>query len=410
MGNEHWIWLQSVLGYGSDKLIPVLEHFELPEKVYSADWDDLLDSQLFTRFDLQRMDKIKLKDTYEIANKCAKNGYKVVTPDCDEYPDCLFSIHNPPTVLYVRGDLGNLVDEPKIAVVGPRKVSEYGQKAAFSLTYRLASAGFIIVSGEAVGADAFSLYGALAVQSRPICVLGHGFGYKYLMSNDTLRENVAKSGALVTEFQPEYAASKFTFPIRNRILSGLSLGTVIVEAPLKSGSLITASHAAQQGRDVFAVPGNPSVPAYQGSNQLIKDGAKPLLSAVDVIEEYILQFPDKIKLENAFSSDENEYNKELIKCYNSCVSLNAQKPKKEKYITKEKRIHAEILPVTHSFDVSMLSDNAKSVYIALDNPMYPDELVEKLKIDVSLILVALTELEILGCIASLPGGRFALKN
>lgn len=188
-----------------------------------------------------------------------------------------------------------------MAVVGTRSATPYGHKTAFRLSYRLAECGALIVSGGALGIDSEAHRGALQAGGRTIAVLGCSIDYPYLSANAELRKMISEHGALISEYPPGTPPSKVSFPIRNRLISGLALGTVVVEASIKSGSLITADHALNQGKDVFAVPGNIMSSAYAGSNRLLSDGAKPVFSAADILSEYTSQYPHKINMDTAYT-------------------------------------------------------------------------------------------------------------
>lgn len=212
-----------------------------------------------------------------------KNFYKKVDLESEAYPDLLRQIKDPPRQLYCIGDL-NLLKLPAVAVVGSRKASAYGKWAAFEIGKRLAENGIATISGMAAGIDSAGHRGALSAEGRTIAVLGCGINICFPAFNRALRDEIVKKGLLVSEYPPDYPGSKFTFPQRNRIISGLSLAAVIVEAGLNSGSLITAERAAEQGRTVFSVPGNINSFYSIGTNKLIQDGAYPLAIIDDIFE------------------------------------------------------------------------------------------------------------------------------
>lgn len=402
LGVEHWIWLQQIFGYGSAKVAGVISRFGSAENFYYS-YSKKPDDDLLTPAESGRINKIKLEDTIKIIEKCKNLGYDIITPDDNRYPERLQSISNPPAALYVNGNLPNMDDEVGISIVGPRKPSEYGKKAALSLAARLSMAGLLIISGGATGIDSFAHIGALATGGKTIAVLGCGLNYPYLNANKKLRENISENGALISEFPPDYRASKNTFPIRNRIISALSLGTVIIEAGFKSGALITARHAAEQGRDVFVIPGNPSAEHYKGSNLLIKDGAKPLLTAMDILEEYINIYPHKINLRNAFDIDDADLLQKLRSTLKTFYD--AGKVKKDELKPCLKTEDKTGLNKRH--DISLLTETAKILYNYIDTKIIqPDELAEISGLDGSQLLSAITELELFGILKAIPGGRY----
>lgn len=230
------------------------------------------------------------------------NGIRVYTVFENEYPKNLKYIFDPPPVLYVKGEL---LEEDALAVgiVGSRKASDYGLKTAHRIAERLAEAGIVIVSGMALGIDSAAHKGALAAKGRTIAVFGCGLKYIYPATNLRLSRDIQNNGALISEYPFDTEAYPSQFPARNRIISGLSLGVIVVEAGEKSGSLITADFALEQGREVFAVPGNITSPNSKGTNELIKYGAKLVSRIEDITEE--------LNLEVIYKENRNTNNKIL---------------------------------------------------------------------------------------------------
>ncbi|MEA3186758.1 MAG: processing protein, partial [Chthoniobacter sp.] len=219
-------------------------------------------------------------------------GAHVLTQDSADYPPLLREIHSAPIVLYVWGRL-DARDRHAIGAVGSRHGSHYGLESAKKLAYQLAYAGVTIVSGLARGIDTAAHQGALAAKGRTIAVLGSGLNKIYPAENKPLAQKIAESGAVVTEFSMEVKADVQTFPMRNRIVAGWGSGVLVVEAGLNSGALITASQAVEQGRSVYAVPGQIDRPTAAGSNKLIQQGAKLVMSAGDILDDMQVLFPEK---------------------------------------------------------------------------------------------------------------------
>jgi DNA processing protein len=217
-------------------------------------------------------------------------GCRVVIPADEEYPELLRHIYDPPIVLYVKGTLLPR-DKNAVAVVGSRRTTHYGQECARRLAYQLAYCGVTVVSGGARGIDTAAHQGALAAKGRTVAVLGTGINLVFPPENAELFERIAAHGALVTQFPFNRPADKQTFPIRNRLVAGMTLGTVVVEADLHSGALITAGMAVDLGRQVFAVPGRIDSPQSKGCHDLIKKGAKLCEGAEDVLSEFEYLFP-----------------------------------------------------------------------------------------------------------------------
>ena len=221
--------------------------------------------------------------------KTADLGAHVITAQDDEYPSALREIHDPPIVLYVRGGITDR-DRQAIAVVGSRKATHYATESAKKLSFQIAYAGLTIVSGLARGIDTAAHQGALAAKGRTIAVIGSGLGCLYPPENAELAERIAASGAVISEFPIDTAPDRQTFPIRNRIVTGCSFGVLVVEAGANSGALISANMAAEQGRTLYAVPGRIDQPAGLGSNRLIQQGAKLVITAADVLDDLPLIF------------------------------------------------------------------------------------------------------------------------
>ncbi len=331
---------------------------------------DILKSGIFTPTDKNRVEECKAAHL-KIKIECNLHGIKMLPIYDKSFPQRLRNIPVPPLVLYIKGVLPDVDNEPLFCVVGPRKVSQFGQKAAYSLGFRFARAGMTVVSGGATGADYYAHLGALKSGGKTIAVLGCGIANGYLKQNKKLRDAIAKNCCLISEYPPTEPASRRTFPIRNRIMSGLSLGVLVVEADERSGALITAKHACEQGRDVFVIPGNPTYKQYKGSNELLRDGAYPFLNANDVFNMYLCDYSQKIDVFKAFEPIKEKNNKNIQK--KSCETL---------------------------------SKEAKIVYNYLDKQKFTADDLLPLGLDYDDILSALTELEVEHFIRAIPGGMY----
>lgn len=211
-----------------------------------------------------------------------ENDNKIITFFCEEYPELLRNINNPPPVLFIKGEVKNL-QKPQIAIVGSRKNTLTGANNSYQFAKQLSKLGIIITSGLALGVDSWAHKGAI---SKTIAVLGHDLSFIYPHKHIGLAKEIVKlKGTLVSEFPLDYPLQKSNFPRRNRIISGLSLGVLVVEAKLRSGSLITAYQALEQGREVFALPGAINDVMSFGCNKLIQQGAKLVLSIDDILDE-----------------------------------------------------------------------------------------------------------------------------
>lgn len=278
----YWLMLNSIKNLSIRTKLKALAVFGCPSKVYEADMEELIDIG-FTPANYESFHNEAVKDKCKrIIDRCHKNQIKILTLDDDEYPEMLKYIYDPPLVLYVRGSIPKL---NTIAVVGSRKASGYGIETAVKLSSDLVLSGFVVVSGMARGIDTAAHCGALKENGFTMAILGCGVDIPYPPENHSLMERIVESGAVISEYPPGTSPAPYHFPSRNRIISGMSLGTLVVEAGMKSGSLITVKYALEQGREVFAVPGNINYYNSEGTNRLIKDGAKMVLNVNDVLEE-----------------------------------------------------------------------------------------------------------------------------
>ena len=286
--------LNMIPGMGSMRTKRLLNRFGSFEKILSASREELekvegIGSEFAARIAGWK-ETVDIQKELELAKKY---GAGILTLDDEKYPPRLKEIYDPPVVLYVRGEIipG---DEKAIAIVGTRRPSFYGRMITEDLSKKLAMRDFTIVSGLARGIDSAAHRGALAVKGRTIAVLGCGIDKVYPPENARLMKEVMSSGAVISEFPFGTKPDRGNFPRRNRIISGLSLGVIVVEAAKRSGSLITASCALEQGREVFAVPGKVDSPTSYGTHSLIKEGAKLVQDVDDIIEELGMQMEDSL--------------------------------------------------------------------------------------------------------------------
>lgn len=250
----------------------------------TAGEEQLLEIESVSRAHLSKLREAQAHtDLGQLRNLCLEHSVHLVSYQDEEYPPLLAEIPEAPTLLFVQGQLTR-DDDLAVAIVGTRKATPYGLKNARRLGHDLAQRGFTIVSGMALGIDAEAHEGALEAGGRAVAVMATGADITYPPQHRALRQRLAESGAVLTEFAFGSKPTRYAFPIRNRIISGLTLGTVVVEAPAQSGALITAHHALDQGREVFAVPGSIDNPAARGAHQLLKEGAHLVEVAEDVVE------------------------------------------------------------------------------------------------------------------------------
>jgi len=306
---------------------------------------------------------------FDLKKECAlikKYNVKILTINQPEYPVLLKHIYDPPVVLYVRGSIIPQ-DRYALAIVGSRRASYYGISTARRIAQQVGSRGLTVISGLARGVDTASHKGALSGKGRTIAVFGCGIDRIYPSENKKLIEEIISNGAVITEFPFGTIPYKQNFPKRNRIISGLSIGVIVIEAGKYSGSLITARLAAEQGRQVFSVPGRIDAVTSQGTNVLIKEGARPLLQLEDILEEIEYLLP---------------------KGFNPVIKTSQEQP----------------------VDLPKLDARQKSIYQGLDkNGLSADDIAAKSGLDIKDVWSTLAMLELKGLIKRLPGSRYVRK-
>lgn len=362
---ESLILLNLIEGSIVFKIKTLLDKFETASGVVdaiSSKNSSLNEIGLFNYKDKLENAKDKFNEEMDLIQK---NSINIITILDEEYPEYLRQISSPPPVLYVRGSIPQNMDL-SIAVVGARSASLAGVKFAYKISYELATTNFTIVSGLAKGIDASAHKGAISAGGLTVAVLGNGLLSIYPPENKSLAEKISQEcGAVISEFPMKTPPLKINFPRRNRIISGLSSGIVVVEAANKSGSLITARLALEQGRNVYAVPGSPTLLTSLGTNQLIKNGAKLITSSEDILED---MYP-------------------LLK-----EQLNRQVNTHATAIDKE---------------IDAIDSNEKKIFDCLETePVTYDEILSKFDLEHKDILVGLLNLQIKGYVRKLPGNLY----
>lgn len=399
-----WIWLQTCLGAGA-RTDEIFSAFADAREIYEADILEWRLSGVFTSKQIERLLPRRLDGAERVLDFCRKNNISIVTFGSPDYPALLSSLRDFPLVLYVKGSLACLKDRLSVAVVGSREAVSYSISAAHSLCASLARAGAVVVSGGAKGVDSSAHNGALSVGGSTVAVLGCGVDYPYLMDNSAMRSEISRHGALVSEYPPGEPPLPGHFPVRNRLISGMSHGTVVIEAGLKSGSLITAGFAAEQGRDVFAVPGEITSAAYTGTGNLIRDGAKPVFTAADILDEYVWRFPGLI--------DERKIDRGLPGSSAPPPSPSKAKRPKRSAPPADLPVSADKPPAAPREKKSppkTLDSDALTVYSFLSwEPVHIDELIERSGLASNRVFLALTELEINGLIKLVSGKRYTIS-
>lgn len=294
-GTLHWIWLATLPGISARKAARLLDEIGDPLAIYNASEARLSAVSELTKADISALGDKSLQRADKIIHDTVRLGQQVITLADASYPELLRAIDDPPVVLYCRGKLQTLAARPAVAVVGPREQTNYGYRVTKNLVYQMARAGVTIVSGMARGTDAAAHAAALEAGMPTIAVLGCGLDICYPHENAALYEDIPKTGVIISEYPPGTPPIGSNFPARNRIVSGISCAVLLPEAPKKSGSLITAACAADQGREVFAVPGNIDTDSSAGTNALIRDGAHPVTAIDDILSVLADQYPARIR-------------------------------------------------------------------------------------------------------------------
>lgn len=387
-----WLTTRSYLREGAAQAL--VEHFGSAEAVYYADPSE------YDMLRLPRGLKESLRDKSmdrpeRILEDCDRLDLWIMTYQDALYPERLHQLKDYPLVLYGRGKRFRFDEELAVGMVGTRKCSSYGEQMAGRLGLELARAGALLVSGIAQGIDTCALRGALRGGGPVVSVLGGGIDVIYPAENKWLYEDVAAAGALLSEYPPGTDTHGSHFPVRNRIISGLTLGVVVVEAPERSGALITARQALDQGRDVFAVPGPADAPMSAGTNGIIKRGqAKLVHNAEDILIEFAHNFPRKLRPAAPLLREEAD--RRL-----GHTSGEAKPP------AAPEAAEAAALPTRPRSEWESLGDEQREIFHLLSQrPLVPDELVGRTDIPARRVNTALTLLQAGGYIEELPGKRF----
>ncbi len=413
MENEiYWLWLQGALGYADKRAKAIVDFFGNAKTVYEADSVTLREAKIkgLTPKVIGRLKDEDIEKYYETYDFCKSHKIHLITPESEYYPERLREIENLPLVLYVRGDYTCLNSEKTIAVIGSRTPSKYGEEAAWEIVKGLCKEGVLIVSGGALGIDSVAHTSALENDGKTVLVMGCGHGSGYLPQNSELRKRVALNGALVTEYPPYMNVQPNTFPQRNRIISGMSSGVVIAEAAQYSGTFSTARHAIRQGREVFVLPGDIRSGNFEGSNQLITEGAKPVFSAANILNSYSEGVSTEKKTGKPFENilEESAFSKKKAKKKTKKKSASETVPfevKEETASEKEKNTEKN-----QKINLETISKNAGIVYnIMSDGICDFDGIVRHSEIQVNKVLSALTELEMKGIISREGPNRYSLN-
>lgn len=414
----HWIWLATRPGIHDREKIALLERFGDPETVFYADTHSYQQVEELRQEALEALEDKDLSTAGKILEDCDREALHILTYQDAAYPKRLQNIPDPPLVFYYKGKLPDLDGRPLIGVVGTRSATPYGLGVAKRMGYQIAKCGGVVVSGMAQGIDAMAMKGALTAGEPVVGVLGCGADVVYPLCNRSLFADTERYGCILSEFSPGTPPMKYNFPKRNRIIAGLSCGVLVVEAPEKSGALITAHQAADQGRDVFTVPGNIDVPSCVGSNRLLRDGAIPVSSGWDVMSEYRDQFPGQVR-ENTAPATQSCYADEVPEATEPVPLQVAQKPRifgkkpGSKQKNDKKAIDKRGFPPYSDLNdtKTSLSPEETALMEAIgEGEALVDDVIARAGIPAGKVLAQLTMMEVKGLVQRLPGRRVTLRG
>jgi len=390
---KYWLWLTNLRGLSNQTRLALLRHFGTPEDIYYADEGEILLTEGITRQQAALLADHDLTAANRILADCQRLNINLLTLQDAAYPSRLKNIYDPPCLLYYKGRMPAFDEEAAIAVVGTRDCTPYGVACAEKLSYGMASGGALIVTGLAAGVDSAAARGALRAGGTVAGVVGNGLDVPYPYENRYLYEDVAAAGVLISEYPPGTRPAASHFPVRNRILSGLALATLVVEAPERSGALISASRALDQGRDVFAVPGPIDDPRCAGSNKLLRDGAGVVTDAWDILSHYAARYPHRIR----------QLRVEEPRSYGEPAPREAPAPAPA---TPGAEDHRPLLDLEG--DHGLTDDQIRIVKELQEGTLHVDDIIDRTQIPTRRVLSALTMLEIDEIVAQSSGKRFSL--
>lgn len=402
----YWIWLAELKGLSCSQKRMLLQHFRDPEEIYHSEREALVQVDGITEDMLQALEEKSLAQAEKILMDCAAKGISVLTLSDQAYPVKLKNTYDPPIVLYYKGKLPIWEKTPTIGIVGTRKSTPYGMRAAHRYGGQIAACGGVVVSGGAAGIDTLALEGALEAGGTAICVFGCGVDVSYPARNKGLFEEIAVRGCLISEYPPRSEPLSWHFPRRNRIISGISNGVLVVEAPQRSGALITARLAMEQGREVFVVPGNVDMESCAGSNALLQDYGIAALSGWDVMKEYQALYPGRIA------------KRDVPRAFETPVAKVAQTPQvpqpqqgkmefsDKKSVDKDKKSTYSVVDNS----AVPLNDREQAVLAKISRePVFVDDVIAAVGMPAGTVKAIMTKLTVKGKLQNHPGGRVSRK-
>lgn len=394
---EYWLWLSTSAKLSPRAKTVLLKHYGSPEAMYEAPRGEI--TKLLGRHSegAETLEKRDLSSALRTIDRCKMQNIEVISIDDPRYPVRLKNIYAPPHIVYVKGRLPKIDEEPAIAVIGTRNASPYGIKMGRKLGFEIAKCGGVVISGLTKGIDAAGAEGTLIADGKCIGVLG----VPHELARGKMAEELAVRGALISEYPPGAGVHRQFFRARNRIAAGLSIGVVVVEAPFKSGTKLFVDEAVEQGKEIFAVPGNADCENCAGTNAMLKDGAKPVTEGWDVMSEFVKLYPEKIKrsTERIPGTCVKPEQSELVKTEKTHKDNKKviDKPDSTEYIDLKKQLES-------------LSPSQLSIVSAMDREaMQVDEIIERTHLSPAKVLADLTLLQLKGCVSQQSGKRFTLN-
>lgn len=405
-----WLWTVNCLGCGNIRIWDIMDNFRSAAAARAALEDRGRRREFLSESERNSAERTSAEQINQLIGYCESRNIYILTFDDELYPERLRSIYNPPAVLFCRGDMSCLESDFSISVVGTRKPSDYSVRVTSALVRELCSFGITIVSGFAVGIDITANLSAARCGGKTIAVLGCGLDRDYPKENVQYRSEIERNGLFISEYYPLSGGTRASFPARNRILSGLSLGTVVSEAAVKSGALITANLALSQGKDIFALaPHDLFDKRYGGNVALIRDGAVCLCGVKDIVYEYYENYGHKIAntgvtgaaMPAAFpDGNASDAYKQALR-----IDPLAEDESKTSVSSEQSQVRE------NEYDASALDGDEAKVYGLLKEagkPLLADELSEMCGMDISEMLMLLTDLELNGAVISAAGQSYTV--
>ncbi len=387
---SYWLWLAAKEELTALVKNQLLERFGSAEHLFAMSRQELIEKTRLNKKQIDALSDKSLKRADEIQFDCEKLGINILTIEDSAYPEILCSIPDPPIILYVKGKIPDLERRPAVGIVGTRRATPYGMTTAGEFGKQLASAGMTIVSGMALGIDGAAMRGAISAGGKTIAVLAGGLNICYPPEHNFLMGDIVLTGAVISENPPSTPHRGFLFPIRNRIISGLSRAVLVVEAPARSGALITAHQALEQGRDVFAIPANIDAPNSMGCNHLIRDGEAAIACEPnDILRE--------VGLSPIYSSKKPIKQPEQIH-YSDRQTIEEMWNRILKHQDNEEQEENQVQNINeHDFIPEVQNEDQKAIIdIILKGAETPEDILEQLDLPVARVMTELTMMELDG--------------